>query len=135
MTMNYTDLGNLNGALALNSAGASPINAAIQNAMPNGQVARGIKLKIYISGAPTGTSPTMTVTIQGVDSVTGQKWTLLASAALNSSGFTVLTVYPGAAVTANLSANDELPANANINVAFGGTTPRFTGNIDVELLP
>jgi len=135
MTVNYTDLGNLNGALALAGAGASPINVAIKSAMPNGQVARGLKLKINISQAPTGTTPTITVTIQGVDSVTGQKWTILASAALNAQGFTVMTVFPGAPVTSNLSANDEIPANVNINVAFGGTTPSFTGNIDAELLP
>ncbi|HEY1772443.1 MAG TPA: hypothetical protein VGH91_04545 [Gammaproteobacteria bacterium] len=135
MTVNFGDLGNLNGALALVNAGASPINAAVKNALNNGQPARGIKLKIYISGAPTGTTPTMTVTIQGVDIVSGQKWTILASVALNAAGFTVLTVYPGAAVSSNVSANDEIPANLNINVAFGGTTPVFNGTIDVELLP
>lgn len=135
MTVNFGDLGNLNGQLALVNAGASPINAAVKNALNNGQPARGIKVKVYVSGAPTGTSPTMTVTIQGVDVVSGQKWTLLASAALNSAGFTVLTIFPGEAVTANVSANDEIPANLNINVAFGGTTPVFNGNIDVELLP
>ena|SRR5690348_4730519 len=128
------DLSTVGGQYLLTNAGAAPIDAP-GGSIANTIAARGIKVKIYVSGAPGGTSPTMTVTIQGVDVPSGQKWTLLASVAINSAGLTILTVYPGAAVTANVSANDELPSNFNVHVAFGGTTPTFNGDISIELLP
>lgn len=131
MSFNQTDLGNMGNTLQLTAAGAASINVAVANAIG----ARGIKAKIWINGAPTGTTPTMTVTLQGVDLISGQKWTLIVSAALNASGFTVLTVYPGLTAAANLTVSDVIPQNLNVNIAFGGTTPRFTGNISLELLP
>lgn len=135
MSVLRTDLGNIGNALALAAVGSAPINVAVGNDIGSGLPARGIKVKINVSQAPTGTTPGMVVTIQGVDKISNQKWTILASASITAQGFTVLTVYPGAAAVANVSANDCIPANLNINVAFTGTTPSFTGNISVELIP
>ena len=135
MSVLRTDLGNFGNKLNLTAAGAQALNAAFTNDLGSGITARGIKVKIWINGAPTGTTPGMVVTIQGVDPISGQKWTILASVSLNASGFTVLTVYPGATAAANVTANDCLPTNVNINVAFTGTTPSFTGNISAELIP
>lgn len=135
MTVLRTDLGNFGSALKLTGAGALALNQAFTNDLGSGVGARGIKVKVWVNGAPGGTTPGMIVTIQGVDPTSGQKWTLLASASLNANGFTVLTVYPGATPAANVTANDSLPANVNINVAFTGTNPSYTGNISAELLP
>lgn len=58
--------------------------------------------------AATG-SPSVVVTILGVDRVSGKTYTLLASAAITGTGTTILKVGPGLPVSANASANDALP--------------------------
>lgn len=128
------DLSTVGGTYQLAGAGAASIDAP-GGSIANAINARGIRVKINLTGAPGGTTPTMTVTIQGVDVPSGQKWTLLQSAALNAQGFVVLEVFPGATPAANLTANDELPSDFNVHVAFGGTNPSFTGSISLELLP
>src|SRR5512139_1903352 len=82
---------------------------------------KGVKVVVDIT-AITGTGPTLTVTLRGYDNASGKSFTLLASAALNAVATTVLTVYPGAAVTANLSANDHLTAQWDISAVIAGTT-------------
>jgi hypothetical protein len=84
----------------------------------------GIKLVIDIT--VTGGSSTV-FTIQGVDPVTGKTYTILASAALAAVATTVLTVFPGAPVAANVSANDYIPPTWQVQaVVTGGTGPTFT---------
>lgn len=90
--------------------------------------ARGIKVVVDIT-AITGT---LTVTIEGYDNASGKKYTILASAALAGTGTTVLTVYPGAVVTANASANDHLPAVFDIKLV--SATGPFTATISASLL-
>jgi len=69
---------------------------------------RGVKL--FISTGTFGASEsTMTVTIQGKDPVSGSYYSILTSAALTASTFSVLTVYPGLTAAANVTANDILP--------------------------
>lgn len=94
---------------------------------------RGVKLVIDIT-AITGTTPTLTVTIEGYDNASGKAFTVLASAALNAVATTVLTVYPGAAVTANVSANDHMPAVWDVKAVIAGTTPAVTATIGAEIL-
>lgn len=94
---------------------------------------RGIQVGINIT-AITGTSPTLTVTIQGKDVASGQYYTLLASAALNATGFTLLTIYPGLTVAANSVANQVMPRTFNIKAVVGGTTPSVTATIGTSLV-
>jgi hypothetical protein len=89
---------------------------------------RGVKVIVDIT-ALTGTSPTLTVTIQGKDEVSGKYYTLLASAALNATGTTVLTVYPGLTASANVMANDTLPKLWRVITAIAGTGPAVTATI------
>lgn len=96
-------------------------------------VRRGLKLVIDIT-AIAGTSPTVTVTIQGKDPVSGKYYTLLASAALAATGTTTLTIYPGIATVANASVDDVLPATWRISVVVGGTGPSATMTIGGSLL-
>lgn len=93
----------------------------------------GILLFVHIS-AITGTSPTLTVTIQGKAPGSGQYYTILASAALNATGLTVLRIYPGLTAAANLTANDILPASYRVVTAIGGTTPAVTATISALLV-
>lgn len=90
--------------------------------------ARGIKLTIDIT-ALAGTGPTLTVTVQGKDAVSGKYYTILASAALAAVATTVLTVYPGVAVTANVSASDILPRDWRVSYTVGGTGPSVTATV------
>ena len=89
---------------------------------------RGRGVKVFITTGAFGASEsTMTVTIQGKDPVSGTYYTILSSASLSASAFTVLSVYPGLAVTANVSANDVLPKTWRVTYAAsnwgtGGST-------------
>lgn len=117
------------GALVTLTAAAAGVNGADR---PNVSC-RGIKLAINIS-AITGTTPTLTVTLQGKDTVSGNYYTILASAALNGTGETILTVYPGLTASANVVANDVLPTTWRVITAIGGTTPSVTATVSAMLL-
>src|SRR5713101_1207672 len=54
---------------------------------------------------------TITVTIYGIDPVSGKIYVILASAALGAVATTVLKVGPNLAAVANLTANDIIPIN------------------------
>lgn len=114
-------------ALAAASAGANGDDQVNTNA-------RGLKLVIDIT-ALAGTSPTLTVTIQGKDAVSGKYFTILASAALASQATTVLTVYPGLTAATNVVANDVLPRDWRVIYAIGGSAGQaVTATIAAALL-
>lgn len=94
---------------------------------------KGILLYVHVS-AITGTSPTLTVTIQGKSPVSGQYHTILASAAISATGLTVLKVYPGLTAAANTVANDCLPCTYRVSTTIGGTTPAVTAQISGVLV-
>jgi hypothetical protein len=94
---------------------------------------RGIKIVVNIT-AISGTTPTLTVTLQGKDPASGAYYTILASAALSATGTTVLTVYPALPATANQSANDVLPPTFRIITAIGGTAPAVTATVGASLI-
>lgn len=89
---------------------------------------KGLKVVVDIT-AISGVGATLTVTLQGKDPLSGKVFTLLASAGLTATGTTVLNLFPGAAVSANVSANDQLPSVWNIKYVIAGTTPSVTGTI------
>ena len=68
--------------------------------------ARGVKVVVVTTVIGTGS---ITLTIQGKDPASGTYYTLLAGAAIVTNTTNVYSVYPGAAATANVSANDALP--------------------------
>ena len=76
--------------------------------------ARGVKIGLDITSYTSGS---LTVTLQGKDSVSGAYYTLLAGTAVSASGYTTYTLYPGVATTANVSAADILPRTWRVNVA------------------
>jgi len=83
-----------------------------------------------------GTAPTLTVTVQGKDPVSGKYYTILASTALNATGTTVLRIGVGLPVTANLSANDFMPRTWRIVTAIGGSAGQaVTATISANILP
>lgn len=94
---------------------------------------RGVKVVVDVT-AITGTTPSLVVTIQGKDVKSGKYFTILASASLTATGTVVLTVYPGAATSANVSANDVLPATWRVLMTIAGTTPAVTATIGASKL-
>lgn len=78
---------------------------------------RGLHLVIDITVVVS--TPAVTFTIQGLDGVSGKAYTILASAALASVATTVLRVYPGSTASANVIANDALPAPWRVAVTVG----------------
>lgn len=69
---------------------------------------------VDVTAAGTGT---LTVTVQGKDPISGNYYTILASAALAATGTTPLRVFPGATAAANTVANDALPHTFRVNAA------------------
>ena len=96
----------------------------------------GLGILVFINiTAISGTSPTLTVTLQGsIDDSATATYTILASAALTSTGLTVLRVYPGLTAAANLTANDVVPARCRIVTAIGGTGPSVTATVSAYSL-
>lgn len=94
---------------------------------------RGVQIGVNIT-ALTGTSPTMTVIIEGLDAASGTYYTLLSSAALAATGFTLLTVYPGVTVAANAAASQALPNTWRIRYVIAGTTPAVTATVGANLI-
>lgn len=92
----------------------------------------GIQLGINIT-AITGTAPTLTVIIEGQDEASGIWYTLLSSAALNATGFTLLTLFPSVATVANTSVPQVLPKTWRVRYAIAGTAPAVTATIGASL--
>lgn len=86
---------------------------------------------IYIN--VTSLTGTLTVTLQGVDPGSGSAvYTVLASAAIASTGLTVLRVYPGLTAAANAVANDVMPAVSNLKSVVA--TGPATATVSVQLV-
>ena len=71
--------------------------------------ASALSLGINIT-ALTGTSPTLQVTISGKDAASGAYYTILQSAVLAATGFTLLSVAAGLVAAANTVANAVMPS-------------------------
>lgn len=70
---------------------------------------------LIIDVTAAAATPELTVTIRGIDPLSGKKYTILESAAITGIGTTVLKVGRGLAAAANLAVNDMLPNEIEIN--------------------
>jgi hypothetical protein len=86
---------------------------------------KGIHVLLRISAIATATC---VLKVEGKDPASGEYYTLLESAALNSTGVKELLIFPGATATANVSANVFLPPIFKITntVTLGGGTIAYT---------
>ena len=114
--------------VTLAAAGAGATNGSDQRNVNH----RGIQVVVDIT-AVTGT-PTLTVKLQGKDAASGKYYDLLTSAALSSVSTTLLTLYPGAPTTANVSTPQVLPAIWRVIGTVGGGTPAVTATIGAAVL-
>jgi hypothetical protein len=92
---------------------------------------RGIKVTVDTTVFGSGS---VTVKIERKDLTSGKYQTLLTGAAIVGTGTNVYTVFPGAPVTTNVSANDQLGSVYRI-VATANNANTQTYSIGVELLP
>lgn len=122
--------GNFDTAAVVTLAAASAGGNSTDQINFNG---RGLQLGINIT-ALTGTSPTLTVTVQGKDAASGAYYPILVSAVLAAVAFTQITVYPGALTSANVSTPQPLPRIWRILYAIGGTTPAVTATIGASVI-
>lgn len=93
---------------------------------------RGVDVIIDITVAPG--VDTVTFTIQGLDPVSGKWYDILASAALAAVATTVLRVFPGSTVTANLKENAALPRTWRVKTTHSAAT-NFTYSVGANLIP
>lgn len=117
------------GALVTLTAAAAGLTTADQT----NAYGSSLKLVVDITGL-TGTTPTLTVVVQGKDTASGKYYNILSSTALAAVGTTVLTIGPGLPTTANLSANDVLPRTWRVVTTVGGTTPAVTATVGASVI-
>lgn len=88
----------------------------------------GCKVHFNVSAVP-GVA-TVQMVIEGKDLISGLYYTILQGAAQVGTGLFTYTVYPGVAVTANVSASDTLPDIYRIRVVHSAGTA-FTYSVHV----
>lgn len=76
-------------------------------------------LTLVIDATASAATPSVVVTVLGVDRASGKTWTLLASAAITGSGTTVMRIGPGLTAATNLVANDIMPPVIRIQSVHG----------------
>lgn len=108
--------------LALTAQVAGTFNSADQI----NSVARGVQLGINVTLA---TTVSVVFKIQGKDVVSGVYYDILDTAAIIATGFTSLTVYPGAAATANVSSPQPLPRTWRVQAVITGTGIAGVGDV------
>lgn len=76
-------------------------------------------------------------TVQGKDELSGQYYTLLASANVRASGVAthVLEVHPALTEAANVRTSRVLPDTIRVIATLAGTTPIVTQSVRVVLVP
>lgn len=108
------------------------VGATVTQTSPDFRNEWGRGAKVYINMSVVGTG-SVTYTLQGKDTSSGQYYTILATAAIVANGFTVLTVYPGAPVTANVSVSDALPYTWRILATANNVNPA-TYSVGVDII-
>ncbi len=94
-------------------------------------VHRGCRVHIKVTADPAAAS--VVFTIQGKDNISGDYYTVLASAAVTSTGDTYLHVYPGIAAASNAAVSAVLPPYWRL-LATHADADSMTYSANVELL-
>jgi len=76
-------------------------------------------LYVVIDVTAIAATPSITVTVSGVDYVSGKVFTVLASAAITATGTTVLHIGPGITAAANAQEDQHVPPVFRVTVTHG----------------
>ena len=90
-------------------------------------------LHLVIDCTAIVSSPSVVFTVQGKDDISGKFYTILASAAIVGTGTTVLRIFPGSTVTANLAANDIITRDYRV-IATHGNSDSITYTVGASLI-
>jgi hypothetical protein len=90
-------------------------------------------VRIVIDVTAIGPAPSVTFNVEGHAPLSDKWFSLLASAAITGVGTTVLTVFPGAAVTTNVSANNLMGGHWRVRPVHANADS-ITYSVGVELL-
>ena len=88
----------------------------------------------FVTLTVNGGTPTLVVTIQGRDTVSGNYYDILATPSLTTTGTTVYHVYPGMTAAANSVANQPLPRTWRVRAVVAGTAPLVTVRVGASLI-
>ena len=95
---------------------------------------RGVIVSVNVT-AVSGTSPTLTIAIQGIDPVSGATYAILtASTAISATGIYTYCVYPGASGGFTQIVSAPLPRQWQVAYTIGGTTPSFTFSVGAAVV-
>jgi len=113
----------------INMVAAAGAQTLVGNDQTN-NFSRGVNVGVYLQSLTGGS---VTIHIQGKDAASGQYYDILVSSAIVTTGFTLLTVYPGLVVAANAAANAVLPATWRVTaVLAAGVT--VTGTVGASVI-
>lgn len=87
---------------------------------------------LIIDATAITATPSVVVTIEGV-AASGNKYTILTSAAITATGRTALRVYPGITASANVAVSDVLPQTIVITLTHGDADS-ITYSVDLVLI-
>lgn len=90
-------------------------------------------VRVHINATAKADTPSVVFTIQGKDNLTGDYYTILASAAVTDVGDTFLLVYPGVAAAANAAVSQVLPPHWRV-LCTAADADSLTYEITAELL-
>lgn len=90
-------------------------------------------LKMHINCTDITATPSVVFQLRGVDRTSGASYLILESAAIVATGLTVLTVYPGATPSANVTADTAIPDLLQL-VATHGDTDSITYSVSVSFV-
>lgn len=82
---------------------------------------RSTALIVVLDVTAVAIAPTVTVAVAGVDRLSGKTWPIVTSAAVLTTGTTVLRVAPGLIAVTNLTVGDILPPVVRITVTHGNS--------------
>ena len=113
-------------------ASAERTTTQTQDEQSNSNGFRGIR--VVLDMTEVASSPSVTLSIQSKDRTSGEWHTLLEGAAVTGDTTNVYTLFPGAPVTTNVSANAQLGSAWRI-VVTAGNANAGTYSVGFELLP
>lgn len=99
----------------------APAPVEVNSGVGTGQQQPHTMAQVIIDITNNSGANTLTVNIEGFDPASQKWYVLLASAALSALATTILRIIPCGQITANLNANDMLPARWRVRPVHGNS--------------
>lgn len=114
-TITLGELVNINGTALASAARTATVSSAdIFNVNKKG-------VHVVLDVTAASATPSITLTIQGKDELSGKYYTILTSAAVTGISTNIYKVYPGLTAASNLVASDIIPKTFRITMTHSDT--------------